>query len=133
MPGESPSWLAFNVMLFFVREVTGGQWVSDDGDVDVTEKDEGIMTCQVTAVHNLGKLVALGLENSGLLLLVARRLFVAAQQSMTLIGRQLLDADLFTRRASDKHVGAEVAHAHAGFAIGSKLKLDVMEAALGQF
>ena len=133
MPSKSSSWSAFNFMQFFVREVTGGQWVSDAGDVDVTEKDEGIMTCQVTAVHNLGELVALGLENSGLLLLVARRLFVAAQQSMTLIGRQLLDADLVTRRASDKHVGAEVARAHTGLAIGSKLKPDVMEAALGQF
>ena len=132
MPSESSSWSAFNVMQFFVREMTGGQWVGDAGDVDVTEEDERVMSSQVTAVHHLGKLVALGLENSGLLLLVARRLFVAAQQSMTLIGRQLLDADLVTRRASDKHVGAEVAHAHAGLAIGSKLKPDVMEAALGQ-
>ena len=115
--------------------MTGGQWVGDARDVDVTEEDEGVVTSQVTAVCHLGKLVALGLENCCLLLLVARRLFVATQQSMALISRQLLDENLFAtgRRPGDKHVGAEVAHAHAGLAIGSKLKPDVMEAALGQF
>ena len=99
----------------------------------MTEEDEGIMASQVTAVHHLGKFVALGLENCCLLLLVARWLFVTTQQTMTLISRQLLDANLFTRSSGDKHVGDEVAHAHAGLAIGSKLKPDVMEAALGQF
>ena len=113
--------------------MTSGQWVGHARDVDVTEEDEGIMASQVAAVHHLGKFVVLGLENCCLLLLVARRLFVATQQSMALISGQLFDANLFTRRLGDKHVGAEVAHAHAGLAIGSKLKPDVMKAALGQF